>query len=64
VDHDERIAFTCPRCARAVEERFYGPCAVCCGELRASLVAVARDVDVEAFAPKMHVVPNAVASKE
>lgn len=61
---DERAEFCCPRCGRPVVERFYGPCAACCGQLRAAVAGEARQVEVAAFEPKLHVVPNQVASKE
>ena len=60
----DSASITCPRCQSAVEERFYGPCASCRGELRASLGREARAVEREAFVPAMHVTPNAVALKE
>jgi hypothetical protein len=43
---------------------FYGPCEECCGELRATYAGVARVVEVARFEPKMHVVPNQVATKD
>lgn len=58
------MPFTCPRCSQPVEDRFYGPCATCRGELRASLAGEAKDVEREAFEPSMHVTPNAVALKD
>jgi NMD protein affecting ribosome stability and mRNA decay len=64
VTDDERTRFPCPRCGREVEERFYGPCAGCCTELRATLQSAARTVEARAFEPKMNVVPNQVATKE
>lgn len=60
---DDPIAITCPRCGRAAEQRFYGPCRECRDELRASLGNEARNVEVE-YVPKMNVTPNAVALKE
>lgn len=54
----------CPRCEATVDEEFYGPCAACRAELRATLGGAARDVVAEAYEPKMNVTPNAVASKE
>ena len=63
-DVDERTDFACPRCGRDVSERFYGPCAACCSELRAAVAGEARDIEVGAFEPKMHVVPNQIATKD
>lgn len=54
----------CPRCRSEVGERFYGPCAACRDELRTTLGGPRREVEVEAYAPKMNVTPNAVALKE
>jgi NMD protein affecting ribosome stability and mRNA decay len=58
------ISFTCPRCGSTVEDRFYGPCPSCRDALRAALVGAAREVEVEAYEPKVNVTPNAVALKE
>jgi hypothetical protein len=64
VDLVADVAFDCPRCRTAVQERFYGPCAACrvalggLGSIPGSEVAPAR------FEPKMHVTPNHVATKE
>ena len=60
----ELLDVTCPRCGEAVQERFYGPCTSCRQQLRAQLAREARAVDVEAYTPKMNVVPNQVATKE
>ena len=60
----ERLAFECPRCKKATEERFYGPCEACRIDLRATMRLQPRDVEVAAYAPKMNVVPNQVALKE
>ena len=59
-----RMPFTCPRCAQAVDARFYGPCAECRAQLRRTLGAEARAVERDAFEPSMHVTPNAVALKD
>lgn len=61
--------FACPRCARQVTERFYGPCAECRRELAAAFGAEQRDVaagpsEPARFEPAMHVTPNQVATKE
>lgn len=61
---DAVLSFACPRCGSSVAERFYGPCATCRDRLRADLGGPARAVAVEAFEPKVHVTPNAVALKE
>jgi len=56
--------FECPRCKNAVAQDLYGPCEACRMELRATMRLAARDIEVEAYAPKMNVVPNQVALKE
>jgi hypothetical protein len=58
------MPFTCPRCARPADGRFYGPCPECRGELRRTLGGEAKVVEREAFEPSMHVTPNAVATKD
>jgi hypothetical protein len=55
---------TCPRCGQAVTLRFYGPCEPCRDQLRATVGLDAREVETEAFEPKMNVTPNAVALKD
>ena len=55
---------TCPRCGRAADERFYGPCEQCRGDLRALFVREAKVVEVAEYEPKMNVTPNAVALKD
>jgi hypothetical protein len=60
----DALSFTCPRCHEAAAARFYGPCDTCRTYLRATLGGEARDVVAAEYVPKMHVVPNAVASKE
>lgn len=55
---------TCPRCRRPATVRFYGPCDGCRSELIATMGAQARRVEVDAFEPKMNVVPNHVATKD
>jgi hypothetical protein len=57
-------SITCPRCNHTVDERYYGPCETCRGVLRAQLRNEAREVDVAAFEPALHVTPNAVALKD
>jgi hypothetical protein len=44
--------------------RFYGPCDSCRDELVATLGGEQREVEVEAYVPKMNVTPNAVATKD
>jgi predicted RNA-binding Zn-ribbon protein involved in translation (DUF1610 family) len=56
--------FDCPRCGRAVDERFYGPCTGCRDELRATMARQATSVEAQAYEPKMNVTPNAVALKD
>jgi len=56
--------FTCPRCAAEVTEAYYGPCTSCRAALRAAFAGESRDVEVEEYAPKMNVTPNAVALKD
>lgn len=56
--------FTCPRCATEVTEEHYGPCVSCRTELRAKFAPQARQVEAEAYEPKMNVTPNAVATKD
>jgi hypothetical protein len=58
------LDFTCPRCAKSVSARFYGPCDPCRADLRATLGGEAREVEVEDYEPKMNVVPNQVAIKD
>lgn len=58
------MPFECPRCHHHVDDRYYGPCTSCRGELRSSLGGEARDVARASFEPSMHVTPNAVALKD
>ena len=60
---DDPLDFSCPRCAVAVSERFYGPCESCRVQLR-QMGGLARDVEVPSYEPKMNVTPNAVALKD
>jgi hypothetical protein len=55
------LSFGCPRCGLPAHEAFYGPCATCRSQLRASLGGEAREIEAEAFEPKMNVTPNNVA---
>ena len=61
---DELLEITCPRCGAAASARFYGPCDSCRTQMRAEIGREAREIEVEAYEPKMNVVPNAIASKE
>ena len=61
---DPALAFACPRCHASVEARLYGPCPACRDELRATMARRAQEVEVEAYEPRMHVTPNAVALKD
>lgn len=58
------LEFDCPRCARSVRERVYGPCDACREQLRSSIAGAARDIEATEYTPKMNVTPNAVATKE
>jgi len=58
------LEFTCPRCGRAANARFYGPCTACRQALRAAYAAEQRDIEVAAYEPKMNVTPNQVATKD
>jgi hypothetical protein len=60
----ELLDFTCPRCQTATSARYYGPCENCRSDLVTKLGTEARDVEVEAYEPKMNVTPNAVATKD
>jgi hypothetical protein len=58
------LEFDCPRCDAPTAAQFYGPCPTCREQLRVALGGEARDIEVEAYVPKMNVTPNAVASRE
>jgi hypothetical protein len=58
------LDISCPRCGIAASVRFYGPCDPCREALRRTIGTEAREVEIEAYEPKMNVVPNAIASKE
>ena len=60
----EPITFVCPRCETEVQEAYWGPCALCRADLRATLGGEAKQVEQEAYEPKMNVTPNAVATKD
>lgn len=67
-DHEEdELGFECPRCGKAVQERFWGPCATCRRQLVAAHGTSGGDAVAVAdtrFEPAMHVVPNHVATKD
>lgn len=60
----EVLTFTCPRCATAASEAWYGPCSSCRADLRATYLGEAREVAAADYVPKMNVTPNAVATKD
>jgi hypothetical protein len=62
-DHAD-LDFTCPRCGASATGRFYGPCAACRGELRASQGTEGHLAEAVDYEPKMNVTPNAVALKD
>lgn len=61
---DTEQTFDCPRCSTQFEAPYYGICGRCVEELRAVYADRARDVETEAYEPKMNVTPNAVALKD
>jgi hypothetical protein len=63
-DSSALLDFVCPRCARDVHERLYGPCGACRSSLGDEQRIEARDVAVERYEPKMNVTPNFIATKE
>jgi hypothetical protein len=58
------VEFSCPRCEKTTEARFWGPCDACREDLVGRARRDARDVEVAAYEPKMNVVPNQVATKD
>ena len=58
------MEFTCPRCDRSVEARFYGPCESCRTQLRDNFRQEGRVIELVEYEPKMNVTPNAVALKD
>jgi hypothetical protein len=58
------LQFDCPRCKRAVDAAYYGPCETCLAELRVRYQAERTEVAAVAYEPKMNVTPNAVALKD
>jgi len=61
---DEVLTVRCPRCGTEAQVRFYGPCDACREGLRSALGGDGREVEAEAYEPRMHVTPNAVALKD
>jgi len=57
-------SFTCPRCQSEVQEEFYGPCAACRSQLRATVRGERSGAVAQEYEPKMNVTPNAVALKD
>jgi hypothetical protein len=56
---------TCPRCGTAADVDFYGPCATCRDQLRATMGSDGGGVSAAIeYEPKMNVTPNAVALKD
>jgi len=60
----EPLEFDCPRCGTAVRLPFWGPCPACREELVETLSREGRQVEVDAYEPKMNVTPNQVATKD
>jgi hypothetical protein len=59
------LAFVCPRCAKEVVERLYGPCRECLAELGSMLSGAHRQaLPAAEYEPKVNVTPNAVALKD
>jgi hypothetical protein len=63
-DQSGELIFDCPRCQRPAPAATYGTCPDCRAQLRATVGAAARQIEVAAFEPKMNVVPNQVALKD
>ena len=62
----EPLELDCPRCGAAVAQEFYGPCATCVVELRATMgtAPLGQAAEASAYEPKMNVTPNFVATKD
>lgn len=58
------MTFDCPRCGTPADDTYYGPCLACRTQLRATIGNEAREIESEAYVPKMNVTPNAVALKD
>ena len=56
--------FDCPRCGTTVTQVFYGPCASCRDQLRATMGNAPREAVAIEYEPKMNVTPNHVATKD
>jgi len=54
----------CLRCGTLVSMRFAGICPACRDDLHERVRGEAREIDVAAYEPTMHVTPNAVALKD
>jgi hypothetical protein len=60
----EPLRFDCPRCGATTSAAYWGPCERCREDLASTMVGEARAVEVGAFEPVMHVVPNQVATRD
>jgi len=60
----DELTFDCPRCGAPATDRFWGPCRECRDTLARTMAGEARAIEVGAFEPALHVVPNQVATKE
>jgi hypothetical protein len=58
------VEMECMRCGTTAPMRFFGMCTGCRDELRAKYSDLGREIEVEAYEPKMNVTPNAVALKD
>lgn len=58
------VNVTCPRCAKSVDVRFYGPCDECRTALRDQNQTAGRVIEVAEYEPTMNVTPNAIATKD
>ena len=58
------VEMECMRCRGHAPMRFAGVCAACRDELRAKYSGPGREIVSEAFEPRSHVTPNAVALKD
>lgn len=53
----------CSRCGAQAQMRFAGVCDACREQLHARFPREVRNIEVEAYEPKMNVTPNGVATK-
>lgn len=61
----DAVGFDCPRCGQGCRERLWGPCTSCRAELATTVGAPSGpNVVAERFEPRLHVVPNHVATRE